>query len=70
MPIMCRKEGEQREGGVVRESFGLSKGECLRVSGGNKLLEHPVTAGRGVEDEDGAVPSMCCMMTSQNHFSQ
>lgn len=70
MPILYRRrEGEQREGGAVREPFGLSRGERLQMSGGNKLQEHSVTAERGVEDEDGAVPSMCCIMTSQNRFS-
>lgn len=68
---IVQKKGGRTEGGrAVREPFGLSRGECLRMSGRNKLQEHSVTAGRGVKDEDGAVPSMLCMMTSQNRFSQ
>lgn len=35
------------------------------MAGGNKLREHSTTQ-EGVEDADGAVPSMCCVMTSRS----
>lgn len=72
LPRLYRGKGGNRGwGGALYESFGLrveEKGH--RMPGGYKLQKHSVTAGRGVEDEDGAVPSVCCMMTLENCFRQ
>lgn len=45
--IVQEKGGRADGGRAVRKHFGLSRGECLQMSGGNKLQEHSVTAGRG-----------------------
>lgn len=40
------------------------------MPGGKKLPEHAVTAGSGIENEVGAVPSVCCMKALECCFSQ
>lgn len=40
------------------------------MPGGNKLPEHAVTAGSGVENEVGAVPSMCLLYAGLGELFQ
>lgn len=70
LPVLYRGERENRVGwGCVWALWPESRGE-RSLNARRKQASKPVTAGRGIEDEDGAVPVVSCMMTLESCFSQ